>query len=123
MLLAYPTVLSTVANLRPSYPLDTSRSGLEHTNRTRPFTDGRDWEAQQLDEFENSFVYHWHEAGDGPDITSYRQQLILQRERALVELRGLGPNHPGRKALEAQMATIDKELAKLDEAIQRSRAQ
>ena len=52
----------------------------------------------------------------GSETTAARQQLIGQREQALVELSGLGPNHPGRKALEAQIATMNKELASLDQA-------
>jgi hypothetical protein len=72
----------------------------------------------EYDEYEDSLVYHWHGPCDGPDITIYRQQLVQQREQALVELSGFGPNHTGRKALEARLGTIDKELAKLDEAVQ-----
>jgi len=39
---------------------------------------------------------------------------LLRREQALLELRRLYPNDPGRKALEAQIAEADKELANLD---------
>src|SRR5580692_771298 len=55
-------------------------------------------------------------AATSTDTTSARQQLIQQREQALVELSGLGPNHPGRQALEAQIATTNKELANVDQA-------
>jgi len=55
-------------------------------------------------------------AATSTDTTNARQQLIQQREQALVELSGLGPNHPGRPALEAQIATINKELANVDQA-------
>ena len=47
-------------------------------------------------------------AATGTDTTTARQQLIEQREEASVQLSGLGPNHPGRKALEAEIATTNK---------------
>jgi succinoglycan biosynthesis transport protein ExoP len=55
-------------------------------------------------------------AANGSETTTAKQQLIQQREQAMVELSGLGPNHPGRKALEAQIETTNKELARLDQA-------
>jgi polysaccharide biosynthesis transport protein len=59
----------------------------------------------------------------GTDSTTARQSLIQQREDALVQLSGLGPNHPGRKALEAEIATTNKELANLDQsALDRARS-
>lgn len=62
-------------------------------------------------------------AASGSDNTSARQQLIQQREQAQLELSGLGPNHPGRKALEAQIETVNKELAGLDQnALARARS-
>jgi polysaccharide biosynthesis transport protein len=57
----------------------------------------------------------------GTGTTTARQQLIDQREQALVQLSGLGPNHPGRPALEAQVAEINKELKNLDQS-ERDRA-
>ena len=50
------------------------------------------------------------------DTNTARQSLIAQREQALVELSSLGPNHPGRTALEAQIREITKELASLDKS-------
>ena len=117
MLLAYPTVLSTVDDPRPSYPLDPSRAALADANNLRALIRRESSRADEFDEFKDSLVYHWHEPGDGFDITIYRQQLIQQREQALIELSGLGPNHPGRKALETWIGTLDRELAKLDEAV------
>src|SRR5579863_6397272 len=38
-------------------------------------------------------------AAKSSETTTARQQLIQQRETALIELNGLGPNHPGRMAL------------------------
>ena len=62
-------------------------------------------------------------AATGSDSTTARQQLIQRREQARVDLSELGPNHPGRKALEAQIETITKELAKLDQAsLERARS-
>jgi polysaccharide biosynthesis transport protein len=55
-------------------------------------------------------------AASGSDSATARQQLIQQREQAVVELSGLGPNHPGRPALQAQIETTNKELARLDQA-------
>jgi polysaccharide biosynthesis transport protein len=55
-------------------------------------------------------------AADRSETTTAKQELFQQREQDLVLLSGLGPNHPGRKALEAQIATTDRELAKLDQA-------
>jgi len=55
-------------------------------------------------------------AATGSESTVAKGQLIQQREESEVELSGLGPNHPGRKALEAQIAAINKELAKLDQS-------
>lgn len=62
-------------------------------------------------------------AASGLETATARQQLIQQREQALVELSGLGPNHPGRPALNAQIAEIKKELANLDQStLDRARA-
>jgi succinoglycan biosynthesis transport protein ExoP len=62
-------------------------------------------------------------AAVGSETATARQQLIQQREQAKVELSGLGPNHPGRKALDAQIAEIKKELDSLDQsALERARA-
>jgi succinoglycan biosynthesis transport protein ExoP len=55
-------------------------------------------------------------AASGTDTTIAKQQLIQKREEALVELSGLGPNHPGRKALESEIDTVNKELSSLDKA-------
>ncbi len=55
-------------------------------------------------------------AAGGEETTTAKQQLIQQREQALVELSGLGPNHPGRKALQAEIETANRELANLDKA-------
>jgi succinoglycan biosynthesis transport protein ExoP len=55
-------------------------------------------------------------AASGSDSVTARQQLIQQREQALVELSQLGPNHPGRPALEAEISTTNKELARLDQS-------
>ena len=41
---------------------------------------------------------------------------MTQREQALVELAGLGPNHPGRPALQAEIAETNKELTNLDQS-------
>jgi polysaccharide biosynthesis transport protein len=61
-------------------------------------------------------------AATGSETATARQQLIQQREQIVVELSGLGPNHPGRKALQAQIAETDKELANLDQsALERAR--
>ena len=62
-------------------------------------------------------------AATGSESTIAKQQLIQQREQAMFELSGLGPNHPGRKALEAQVETANKELASLDQsALDRARS-
>ena len=55
-------------------------------------------------------------AATGLETTTAREQLIQQREQALIQLSGLGPNHPGRKALEAQVTETNKELASLDKS-------
>ncbi len=61
-------------------------------------------------------------AASGTDINAARQSLIAQREQSLVELSSLGPNHPGRQALEAQISEITKELVSLDQSsLQRAR--
>lgn len=61
-------------------------------------------------------------AAKSSETTTARQQLIQQRETALVELNGLGPNHPGRMALQKQIESVNKELANLDEsALDRAR--
>ena len=56
------------------------------------------------------------QAASGSETSTAKQQLVQQREQALVQLSGLGPNHPGRKALEAQIEITNRELAKLDQA-------
>src|SRR5271154_2061494 len=55
-------------------------------------------------------------AASGSESTTAKQKLIDQREQALVELAGLGPNHPGRPALQAEIAETNKELANLDQS-------
>jgi polysaccharide biosynthesis transport protein len=55
-------------------------------------------------------------AASGSESTTARQKLIDQREQALVELAGLGPNHPGRPALQAEIAETNKELTNLDQS-------
>jgi polysaccharide biosynthesis transport protein len=62
-------------------------------------------------------------AATGTETTTAREQLIQQREQALVQLSGLGPNHPGRKALEAQITETNKELGNLDKSsLERARS-
>src|SRR5271168_97285 len=61
-------------------------------------------------------------AASGSESTTAKQKLIDTREQALVELAGLGPNHPGRPALQAEIAETNKELANLDQSsLQRAR--
>ena len=55
-------------------------------------------------------------AATGSESATARQKLIDQREQALVELAGLGPNHPGRPALQAEIAETNKELTNLDQS-------
>src|SRR5271156_1766415 len=55
-------------------------------------------------------------AATGSESATARQKLIDQREQALVELAGLGPNHPGRPALQAEIAETNKELSNLDQS-------
>jgi succinoglycan biosynthesis transport protein ExoP len=45
--------------------------------------------------------------------TDAAADLRGQREAAFLELRGLAPGHPGRKALEAKIADIDAEIKRL----------
>jgi polysaccharide biosynthesis transport protein len=62
-------------------------------------------------------------AASGSESTTARQKLIDTREQALVELAGLGPNHPGRPALQAEIAETNKELANLDQSsLERARS-
>jgi succinoglycan biosynthesis transport protein ExoP len=62
-------------------------------------------------------------AASGPETATARGQLLQQQEQASVELSQLGPNHPGRRALEAQIAETKQELDKLDQsALARARA-
>jgi len=48
-----------------------------------------------------------------PQSNEARAQLTKQREAVFLELQDLGPNHPGRSALEQQMRNIDDELARM----------
>jgi polysaccharide biosynthesis transport protein len=62
-------------------------------------------------------------AASGPESATARGQLLQQQEQASVELSQLGPNHPGRRALEAQIAETKQELNKLDQSeLSRARA-
>ena len=49
-------------------------------------------------------------AASGSESTTAKQKLIDTREQALVELAGLGPNHPGRPALQAEIAETNRGL-------------
>ena len=61
-------------------------------------------------------------AATGTETNTAREKLIDQREQLAVELSGLGPNHPGHAALQAQIAEVNKELANLDKsALERAR--
>jgi succinoglycan biosynthesis transport protein ExoP len=55
-------------------------------------------------------------AANGTETNTARQKLIDQRQQLLFQLSGLGQNHPGRHALEAQIAEANKELANLDQS-------
>jgi len=61
-------------------------------------------------------------AASGPETATARGQLLQQQEQASVELSQLGPNHPGRRALEAQIAETKQELDKLDQSALAARA-
>jgi Mrp family chromosome partitioning ATPase len=49
-----------------------------------------------------------------PDLSAEKSQLEKQREDAFLQLQGLSLTHPGRPALERQIADIDTELHHLD---------
>ena len=55
-------------------------------------------------------------AANNPETTNAKEQLLQEREAALLELSGLGPNHPDRPALEQKIARINDELINLDQA-------
>jgi polysaccharide biosynthesis transport protein len=48
-----------------------------------------------------------------PVVSDTRTELSKQREADFLELQQLGPDHPGRPALEEEMQNIDDELARL----------
>jgi capsular polysaccharide biosynthesis protein len=48
-----------------------------------------------------------------PEVTAAEGQLTKQREDVFLELQQLGPNHPGRPALQQEMQRIDAELARM----------
>jgi polysaccharide biosynthesis transport protein len=48
-----------------------------------------------------------------PEVNDTRTELSKQRETVFLELQQLGPDHPGRPALEAEMQNINDELARL----------
>src|SRR5580704_6921270 len=52
-------------------------------------------------------------AGDH-EVSGANAQLISQRAAAMVQLEGLGPNHPGRPALEQQIRNIDNAISETD---------
>ncbi len=52
-------------------------------------------------------------AGDH-EVSGANAQLISQRAAAMVQLEGLGPNHPGRPALEQQIRNIDNAISQTD---------
>jgi succinoglycan biosynthesis transport protein ExoP len=51
---------------------------------------------------------------DNPDLSAQKSQLEKQREASFLQLQGLAPSHPGRPALEQQIADIDREIAHID---------
>ncbi|MBV8136579.1 MAG: hypothetical protein JO121_13270 [Deltaproteobacteria bacterium] len=48
-----------------------------------------------------------------PEVMAAEGQLTKQREDVFLELQQLGPNHPGRVALQQEMKRIDDELARM----------
>jgi succinoglycan biosynthesis transport protein ExoP len=44
-------------------------------------------------------------------VSGANAELMAQRETAVIALQGLGPNHPGRPALENQIKSIDEEIS------------
>ena len=48
-----------------------------------------------------------------PEVIAAEGQLTKQREEVFLELQQLGPNHPGRPALQQEMKRIDDELARM----------
>src|SRR5215469_12737575 len=48
-----------------------------------------------------------------PEVTAAEGQLTKQREEVFLDLQQLGPNHPGRPALQQEMKRIDDELARM----------
>ncbi len=55
-------------------------------------------------------------AASSPETTPVKQQLLQEREAALLELSGLGPKHPARAGLEQKIAEINEELKNVDNA-------
>jgi len=55
-------------------------------------------------------------AASSPETTPVKQQLLQEREAALLELSGLGPKHPARAGLEQKIAEINAELKNVDNA-------
>jgi Mrp family chromosome partitioning ATPase/uncharacterized protein involved in exopolysaccharide biosynthesis len=49
-----------------------------------------------------------------PDLSAQKSQLERQREASFLQLQGLAPSHPGRPALEQQIADIDREIGHID---------
>jgi polysaccharide biosynthesis transport protein len=53
-------------------------------------------------------------AANDPEVTDALAQLTKQREAVFLELQQLGPEHPGRPVLQAEMQNINDEIARLN---------
>jgi succinoglycan biosynthesis transport protein ExoP len=51
---------------------------------------------------------------DNPNLSAQKAQLETRREASFLQLQGLAPSHPGRPALEQQIADIDREIGHID---------
>jgi polysaccharide biosynthesis transport protein len=100
---------AAVARARRSVVLAQARLDAVKSHRERIEDENVEAKAEQM-------------AATGTETNTAREKLIDQREQLLIELSGLGPNHPGRAALQAQITEANKELTNLDQsALERAR--
>jgi polysaccharide biosynthesis transport protein len=87
-------------------------SAHQATIKAQAHLDALNAEEQRLDSLEVDSTAEQMVSSDA-EVNEARAELAKEREEKFLQLQQLGPDHPGRPALQAEMDDIDDELARL----------